>query len=90
MLNKLNRYVLLKPWSLGCPHMYLGMKLKQMQLHNGIWAWSKSPSKYVKQAVRIWEEYVAKQVQKGYRLLKGTHNLFKSGYFLKLDVSSVF
>ena len=53
VLNKLNRYVPLKPGSVGSPDMYLGMKLKLMQLHNGIWAWSMSPSKYVQEALRI-------------------------------------
>ena len=46
-LNKLNGYVLLKPSLVGSPNMYLGIKLKCMQLHNGIWALSISPYKYI-------------------------------------------
>ena len=56
VLNKLNRYVLLKPGSVSSFDMYLVTKLKCMQLHNGIWAWPMSPSTYVKEAVRICDE----------------------------------
>ena len=48
VLNILNGCVPLKPGSVRSPDMYLGTKLKCMQLHNGIWAWSMSPSKMSK------------------------------------------
>ena len=48
-----------------------------------------SPSKYVQEAVRICEEYVAKHPSKSYRLPKRTDSPFKSGYSPKLDVSPV-
>ena len=38
VFNKLNLYVQLKPGSFGSPNIYLGTKLKMMQLYNGIWA----------------------------------------------------
>ena len=88
-LNKLNRYVPLKPESVRNPEMYLGTKLKHMQLHNGIWAWSMSPSKYVQEAVWICEEYAARYLSKGYRLPKREINPFESGYFPGLDVSLI-
>ena len=66
VLNKLNGYVMLKPGSFGSPDMYLGTKLKCMLLHNGIWAWSMSPSKYVQEAVRICKEFVARHLSKEY------------------------
>ena len=37
VLNKLNCFVLLKYCLVGSSDMYLGTKLKHMQLHNGIW-----------------------------------------------------
>ena len=49
VLNKLNKHTILKPSSVWSPDMYLGTKLKHMQLHNGIWAWSMSPSMLKKQ-----------------------------------------
>ena len=89
VLNKLNGYVLLKPRSVGSADMYLGIKLKFMQLHNGIWAWSISPSKHVWEAVRICKEYVARHLSKGYRLPKRADNPFKSDYCPELDVSPI-
>ena len=88
-MNKLNGYVPLKPRSVGSPNMYLGTKINCMKLHNDIWAWSMSPSKYVQEAVRICEEYVAKDLSKGYKLPKKADNPFKSGYCPELDVSPV-
>ena len=69
--------------------MSLGKRLKCMQLHNDIWAWSMSPSKYVKEAVRICEEYIAKHLSKSYKLPKRAENPFKNGYCPELDVSPV-
>ena len=69
--------------------MYLGMKLKCMQLHNGIWAWSMSPSKYVKEAVRICKKYVARHLSKEYRFPRRADNPFEGGCSPKLDVSPV-
>ena len=87
VLKKLNRYEQLEQGSVGNPDMYLGTKLKYMQLHNNIWAWYMSPSKYVHKAIRICEEYVAKHLSKGYELPKRANNPFKSGYCPDLDVS---
>ena len=89
VLNKLNRCVPLKHGSVGSPDMYLGTKLKCMQLHNDICAWSMSPSKYVQEAVRICKEYIPKHQSKGYKLPRRADNSFESGYCPELDVSPV-
>ncbi len=47
VLKVRNKYFPLKPESVGAPDIYLGAKLKLMQLKNGIWAWGISPSKYI-------------------------------------------
>ena len=60
--NKLNGYVPLNPGSVRSPKMYLGIKLKCIQQDNDIWAWSMSPSKYVQEAGRICEQYIAKHL----------------------------
>ena len=88
VLTKLNGYVLLKCRSVGSPKMYLGIKLKHMQLHNDIWAWSMSPSKYAQEAGRICKEYVATHLSKGYRLPRRANNPCKSG--LGLDETSYY
>ncbi len=46
-----NDYMKLKPSLIGDPDIYLGTKLKQVKLDNGVWAWVMSPSKYMQQAV---------------------------------------
>jgi hypothetical protein len=51
-LTKIDKYLPLKPTSVGDPDIYLGAKLKETQLLNGIYAWGMSPSKYVDQAVK--------------------------------------
>ena len=86
-LIKLDGYVPLKPSSVGDPNVYLGTKLKCMQLHNGIWAWSMSPSKYVQRAVKICKEYIAKHLHRGYKVPIGADNSFKCGYSPELDKS---
>jgi hypothetical protein len=50
--NEINGYLPLKPNSVGDPDIYLGAKLKQTQLPNGVMAWGLSPSNYVVQAVK--------------------------------------
>jgi hypothetical protein len=52
VMNEINGYLPLKPSSVGDLDIYLGAKLKQTRLPNGIWAWGLSPSKYVAQAVK--------------------------------------
>ena len=79
----------LKPGSVESPDMYLGTQLKCMQLYNGTWAWSMSPSKYVQKAVRICNEYVAKCLSKGHKLPKRAYNPFESCYCPEMDVSLV-
>ena len=86
VLNKLNCYVPLKPASVGSPNMYLCTKLEQMQLYNGIWAWSMSPSKYAQEAVRFCKVYFTKHLSKGDRLPKRAENPFSMGLCPELDV----
>ena len=59
VLNKLNGNVPLKPRSVRSTNMYLDTKLKCIQLHNHIWAWSLSPSNNIQEAIRLFEEFVA-------------------------------
>ncbi len=48
-MGDINKYLPLKPSSVGDPDIYLGAKLKETQLPNGVMAWGLSPSKYVVQ-----------------------------------------
>ena len=69
--------------------MYSGTKLKHMQLHNGIWPWSMSPSKYDQKALKICNEYAAKHLSKHYKFPKRAENSLESGYCPELDESLV-
>ncbi len=39
LITQINKYFQLKPESVGESDVYLGAKLKLVQLDNGLWAW---------------------------------------------------
>ena len=41
--------------------IYLGARLRKVQLDNGVFAWGMSPEKYVQEAVRNVEEHLTKE-----------------------------
>ncbi len=49
ILTQIDNYLLLKPDMVGKPDVYLGAKLKLMQLKNGVLAWGLSLSKCVEE-----------------------------------------
>ncbi len=51
IFDQLDKYMKLKPSSMGDPDTYLGAKLKLTTLDNGVKAWGMSPSKFVQHAV---------------------------------------
>jgi Reverse transcriptase (RNA-dependent DNA polymerase) len=59
-LTRLDKYFMMKPGSIADPDMYLGAKLRKIQLANGVWSWSQSASKYVQQAVNNFETCLVK------------------------------
>ena len=87
VLKVLNKYFPLKPDSVGAPDIYLGAKLKLMQLDNGVWAWGISPSKYVREAVKNCKDYVSEHLPPQYRLPKLAPNPFPTKYEPGIDVS---
>ncbi len=52
VMKEIKGYLPSKPSCVGDPDIYLGAKLKETQLPNGVMAWGLSPSKYVIQAVK--------------------------------------
>jgi hypothetical protein len=59
-IKQLDKYFPMKPGSIGDPDIYLGTKLRQVELSNGVFAWSMSPSKYIKDAVKNVEKALSK------------------------------
>ncbi len=65
-----NKYFLLKHDSVGTPDIYLGAKLKLMQIDSGVKVWGINPSKYVQKAVKICKDYVSHHLLPQYWLPK--------------------
>ena len=68
ILDQINGYMSLKPSSVGDPDIYLGAKLRQTHLPNGVWAWGLSPSKCITQAVKNCQTHLTKKLHDRYRL----------------------
>ena len=88
VLNRINKYLPLKPESVSDPDMYLGAKLRQTQLPNGMWAWALSPSKYVNQAVKNCETHLKDNYDGKYSLPRKAENPFRMNYEPELDDST--
>lgn len=87
ILNQINGYLPLKPTSVGDPDIYLGAKLKETQLPNGIYAWGLSPSKYVNQAVKNCQTHLTEKLNDKYKIPTRADNPFATDYCTDSDVS---
>ena len=86
-LRRIDKYFPMKPKSIGDPDIYLGAKMRQVTLPNGVIAWAMSPSKHVQEAVRNVEEYLRRE--HGRELDKRASAPFVKDYRPELDVSEV-
>ena len=59
--GEVGKYFELKEESIGPPDIYLGGKMRNVTLENGVQAWSFGSSQYVQAAVDNVEQYLAKQ-----------------------------
>ena len=89
VMERVDKFMKLKESSVGDPDFYLGAKLKQTKLDNGVWAWSLSPSKYVQEAVRNCENHIAEHYKDKFEMYKIAPNPFPVGYEPEIDVSPV-
>ena len=87
ILQRINAFMKLKPDSIGDPDIYLGAKLKMVELNNDIWCWSLSPSKYTQEAVRNCEKHLKFDFDREYKLTKYAPNPFPLGYDPDTDTS---
>ena len=85
-LEKLDTFFMMKPGSIGDPDIYLGSKLRKVQLDNGVWAWGQSPSKYIQDACRNAEEYLSKRFN-GRKFQKRVSGPWPANYMAEVDVS---
>ena len=83
-MHRLGKYFLLKPESIRPPKVYLGGKLSQLELSNGVHAWAISASKYIQQVLRnpggILQKY-------GLKLRRNTNSPLPGNYHPECDVT---
>ncbi len=85
-LRQIDKYFKMKPNSIGDPDFYLGAKLRQTRLPNGVFAWGMSSSKYIQAAVRNVKDYIDK-TRPGSKLMKRATAPFPSNYLPELDTT---
>jgi hypothetical protein len=85
-LEKLDEYLKMKEGSIQVPTFYLGSKLKNNFLPNGVVAWGMISSKYVQSAVQNVQDYLA-ALPVDQKLLKNSSGPFAGGYKAELDES---
>ena len=85
-LRQIDKYFKMKPDSIGDPDFYLGAKLRQTKLPNGVFAWGMSSSKYIQAAVRNVKDYVEK-TRPGPKLPKRATAPFPSNYHPEFDTT---
>ena len=82
--NEIGKYFKLKEESIGPPKIYLGGKMRQVQLENNNHTWSFSSAQYVKNAIKNVEDKIIKD---GRRLVKRATTPFTSNYRPEVDKS---
>ena len=85
--NELGRYFHLKEESIRPPTIYLGGRVCNVQLENGVWAWSFSSSQYVQSANKSVEEYVGRPENSHLKIPSKAETPFMTSYRSELDVS---
>ncbi len=87
--SEINGYFPLKPSSVGNPDIYLGAKLKQTQLPNGVMVWGLSPSKYVVQAVKNCQVHLTDKLKGKYSIPTSADNPFPVDCDPSTDLSDI-
>ena len=78
-LDWMDKFCMTKKGSIGDPDIYLGAKLRKVQMENGVFAWGMSPAKYVQEVVRNIKEHLTKEYG-GTKLPKRATYLWPSKY----------
>ncbi len=79
----------LKPGSVGRLDIYLGAKLSQTILSNGLWAFAMLPSKYLQQAVSNCNKHLKDNYIGRFSLLKCAPNPFMMDYMPEMDQTDI-
>ena len=87
-LYKIDKFLKMKDGLIGNPEIYLGAKVKQMELPNGVKAWALSSSKYIQEAVQNCKKYLAHSMN-GRKLNRKALNPFPGDYDSDQDTTDV-
>ena len=87
-LHKIDKFFKMKDGLIGNPDIYLGAKVKQMELPNRVKAWPLSSSKYIQEAVQNCKKYLAHSMN-GRKLTRKAPNPFPRDYGPDLDMTSM-
>ncbi|KAL7545200.1 hypothetical protein ACHAWF_014099 [Thalassiosira exigua] len=85
VMRELGGYFALKPGSVGSPNIYLGAKMSETTLENGVRAWGMSSSNYVQESVKNCKAHLAEHFKGRFRVLAKAENPFSCGYEPELD-----
>ena len=85
-IHKIDKFSMMKKGSVGDPDVYLGEKVKRMEMANGVQAWALSSSKYVQEAVQNVENYLMDELS-AWTLRKRAPTLFMSEYDPDMDMT---
>ena len=89
IMKRINNFFLLKPDSFCDPNMYLGTKIKYHKTPNGMWSWTMSTLKYVREACKNCKDHLSNNFDDNYKLPKQAPNLFVMGYEAELNTSTL-
>ena len=78
---------MIKAESIGDPDIYLGAKVKQMKMNNGVTAWAISPSYYVNEDVSNCEKWIWENMPE-HKNSSRTTNPFPTDYDPDLDTTN--
>ena len=87
-LHKIEKFFKMKDGLIGYPDIYLGAKVKQMELPNAVKAWALSSSKYIQEAIQNCEKYLAHSMN-GRKLTQKAPNPFPGDYDPDLDMTDM-
>ena len=79
-LKQIDKYFPMKEESIGPPKLYLGPKLNEVELPNGVTAYAMSMSRYAQEAISNLEKRLRK---KGLALPKKVMSPFTTGYIVQ-------
>ena len=85
-LTELDNYFAMKTGSIRDPDIYLGAKLRAVELNNGVKMWSMSSAKHVKEAVENVKEYLDKHFHDR-KLVKRATAPWPPSYSAELDAT---